>query len=210
MKLQQPVTPLSNHDDPQLLPRLLAGEQQAYRELVQRYSAAMRAVAFAIVGQRHVDDVVQEAWLAIVRSLGGFQCRSSLKTWMLTITANAAKSRYLQTRREQNGGAGPVLPGNLGPQRSAPSNGGWSPGPLEWHEDTPEALLDEEHLRCCMEQTLGAMPGLQRQVLLLRERQGLELEVIAEQLAISLTNARVLLHRGRLKLFAAIERYQAA
>lgn len=172
MELQQPVTPLSNHDDPQLLPRLLAGDQQALRELVQRCSGAMRAVAFAIVGQRHVDDVVQEAWLAIVRSLGGFQCRSSLKTWMLTITANVAKSRYLQTRREQNSGAGPVLPGNLGPRRFAPSNGGWPPDPLEWHADTPEALRDEEQLRRCMEQTLSAMPGLQCQVLLLHERQG--------------------------------------
>lgn len=208
MQALQPANPVVTQDDPQLLPRLLAGEQQAYRELVRRHSGAMRSVAFAIVGQRHVDDVLQEAWLAIVRNLGGFQCRSSLKTWMLTITANAAKSRYAQNRRDLGHSTLPATPGSLGPERFSATDGSWAPAPVEWHEDSPEALLDEEQLRDCMEQVLSAMPGLQSRVLLLRERQGLELEVIAEQLQISLTNVRVLLHRGRLKLFAAIERHQ--
>jgi len=79
--------------DTDLLDRLLAGEQTAYRELVARYQGAMRAVAYAIVGSRHADEVVQDAWLAVVRSLGGFQGRSSLKTWLLTITAYTAKTR---------------------------------------------------------------------------------------------------------------------
>lgn len=87
-------------DDTLLLQRLLAGEQQAYRELVSAYQSPMRAVAYAIVGSRHVDEVVQDAWLSVVRNLSGFQGRSSLKTWLLTITANAAKGRYKQNRRE--------------------------------------------------------------------------------------------------------------
>lgn len=86
--------------DTELLDRLLAGEQTAYRELVARYQGAMRAVAYAIVGSRHADEVVQDAWLAVVRSLAGFQGRSSLKTWLLTITANTAKTRLKHNRRE--------------------------------------------------------------------------------------------------------------
>jgi DNA-directed RNA polymerase specialized sigma subunit, sigma24 homolog len=87
-------------DDAQLVRRLLAGEAQAYKELVGTYQSPMRAVAYAIVGARSSDDVVQDAWLSVVRNLAGFQGRSSLKTWLLTITANSAKSRYKQNRRE--------------------------------------------------------------------------------------------------------------
>src|SRR5690349_6028486 len=87
-------------DDTQLLERLLAGEQKAFKELVSTYQSPMRAVAYAIVGQRHVEEVVQDAWLSVVRNIGRFEGRSSLKTWLLTITANSAKSRYKLNRRE--------------------------------------------------------------------------------------------------------------
>lgn len=196
-----PLTPVS--DDLQLLPCLLAGEQRAFRELVRQHQGAMRSVALAIVGQRYVDDVVQDAWLAIVHNLGGFQCRSSLKTWMLTITANAAKGCYVQNRRE----AGRfVRPAQAGEQRFA-EEGDWAP-PLEWHEDSPEALLCAEQLRGCLEQTLNSLPLLQRRVLFSRERQGHALEAIGGQLGISRSHVRVLLHRARLQLFAALKRHQ--
>lgn len=80
-----------------LLERLLAGEQSAFKELVDTYQGAMRAVAYAIVGSRNADEVVQDAWLAVVRNLAGFQQRSSLKTWLLTITANTAKTATNRT-----------------------------------------------------------------------------------------------------------------
>lgn len=197
-----PLTAVS--DDLHLLPRLLAGEQRAFCELVRQHQGAMRSVAQAIVGQRHVDDVVQDAWLAIVRNLGGFQCRSSLKTWMLTITANAAKCHYVQNRREASRF---VRSAQAGDQRCA-EEGDWAP-PLERHEDSPEALLCAEQLRRCLEQTLSSLPLLQRRVLLSRERQGQALEAIGGQLGISRSHVRVLLHRARLQVFAALERHQA-
>ena len=64
--------------DSELLSRLLAGEERAFRELVSTYQGAMRAVAFAIVGTRHADEAVQDAWLSVVRNLDGFEGRSSL------------------------------------------------------------------------------------------------------------------------------------
>ncbi len=78
-------------DDSELLKRLLSGEQRAFRDLVSTYQSAMRAVAYAIVGNRHADEVVQDAWLSVVRNLSGFEGRSSLKTWLLTITAKFRK-----------------------------------------------------------------------------------------------------------------------
>ncbi|MOA05595.1 RNA polymerase sigma factor YlaC [compost metagenome] len=80
--------------------------------------------------------------------------------------------------------------------------------PFAWHQDTPEALLTEDELRECMEKTLLSLPELQSSVLLLRDRQGLELEEICNLLEISLSNVRVLLHRARLKVFATVEHFE--
>ena len=144
-------------DDTELLKRLLAGEQQAFRELVSTYQGAMRAVAYAIVGNRHADEAVQDAWLAVVRNLVSFESRSSLKTWLLTITANAAKNRYKQNRREVLLDDLPSPHGTIDDDRFS-SDGHWLLAPLAWHQDTPEALLTEHELRECLEQTLLSLP----------------------------------------------------
>lgn len=193
--------------DSELLPRLLAGEQLAYRELVATYQSAMRAVAYAIVGSRNADEVVQDAWLAVVRSLNGFQGRSSLKTWLLTITANTAKSRLKSNRREVLLDDIPSPHGSIDDSRFA-EDGHWLLAPHAWHQDSPDALLTEDELRQCLEKTLASLSDLQSSVLTLRERQGLELEEICNLLDISLSNARVLLHRARLKVFATVEHFE--
>lgn len=193
--------------DSALLTRLLAGEQRAFRELVVTYQGGMRAVAYAIVGSRHADEVVQDAWLAVVRHLHGFQGRSSLKTWLFTITANTAKTRLKQNRREVLLDDLPSPHGSVGDERFS-GDGHWLLAPHAWHEDSPEALLNASELRDCLEKTLVSLPELQNSVLLLRERQGLELDAICNLLDISLSNVRVLLHRARLKVFATLEHFE--
>jgi len=193
--------------DSALLSRLLAGEQKAFRELVATYQGAMRAVAFAIVGSRNADEVVQDAWLAVVRNLEGFQGRASLKTWLLTITANTAKTRLKHNRREVLLDDISSPHGSIGDERFA-DDGHWLLAPYAWHQDTPEALLTEAELRECLEKTLASLSELQGSVLHLREREGLELEEICNLLQVSLSNVRVLLHRARLKVFATLEHFE--
>lgn len=193
--------------DSELLARLLAGDDRAFRELVSTYQSAMRAVAYAIVGSRHADEAVQDAWLSVVRNLDGFEGRSSLKTWLLTITANAAKNRYKQNRREVLLDDLPSPHGCVDDDRFS-SDGHWLLAPFAWHQDTPEALLTEDELRECLEHTLLSLPQLQNSVLVLREREGLTLEDICNLLQITLSNARVLIHRARLKVFATVEHFE--
>lgn len=193
--------------DQALLARLRAGEQKAFRELVVTYQGAIRAVAFAIVGSRNSDEVVQDAWLAVVRNLDGFQGRSSLKTWLLTITANTAKTRLKYNRREVLLDDIPSPHGSIGDERFS-GDGHWLLAPHAWHHDSPEALLTEDELRECLEKTLASLSELQGSVLHLREREGLELEEICNLLEVSLSNVRVLLHRARLKVFATLEHFE--
>lgn len=189
------------------LARLRAGEERAYRELVQQYQGAMRAVAWAIVGSRFADEVVQDAWLAVVRHLDGFEGRSSLKTWLLTITANTARTRLKQSRREVLLDDLPAPHGSIDDARFA-ADGHWAERLADWHDETPEALLTASELRECVDKTIASLSELQSSVLLLREHQGLELLDICNLLDISLSNVRVLLHRARLKIFATIEHFE--
>lgn len=198
---------MSADNEARLLERLLLADQQAFKELVTTYQGAMRAVAYAILGSRQADEAVQDAWLAVVRGLPGFQRRSSLKTWLLTITANAAKNRYKKNRREVLLDDLPSPHGTVGDARFA-SDGHWLTAPSSWHEDSPEALLSQDELRECLEHTLLSLSQLQSSVLILRERQGLPLEEICNLLGISLSNVRVLLHRARLKVFATLEHFE--
>ena len=198
---------MTSDDELPLLSRLRKGEQRAFGELIHLHQGAMRAVAYAIVGSRHADEAVQDAWLAVVRGLPGFEGRSSLKTWLLTITANCSKLRLRQNRREVLLDDLPGPHGSVGDERFA-SDGHWLPGPQQWHEDSPEGLLAQDELRECLEHTLLSLSELQRSVLLLRERQGLTLDEICNLLEISLSNARVLVHRARLKVFATLEHFE--
>lgn len=192
-------------DEQLLLDRLLAHDSRAYQELVKTYQSSMYAVAVAIAGSHNSDDVVQETWLSVVRNLKNFQGRSSLKTWLLRITANSAKDCYKRNRREVLFGDFSVVEGI--PAGYSSSGSAWLAAPFAWHGDTPEALLIEGELRQYLEKTLLSLPLLQRQVFLMRDRYGLELKEIRDELDISLSNVRVLLYRARLRVFATIEEF---
>src|SRR3954464_15443068 len=86
--------------DAALLERLRAGDEAAFDALLARHYATMLAVAQTYVKTRAVaEEVVQEAWLGVLQSLGRFQGRSSLKTWILAILINKAKTRAIREDR---------------------------------------------------------------------------------------------------------------
>jgi len=87
-------------------------------------------------------------------------------------------------------------------------DGQWRTPPAAWSADTPEAILASEDMRALIARTLAEMPTAQQAVVTLRDIDGLEFEEICNILKISPSNARVLLHRGRQRLWQVLERYQ--
>src|SRR6478752_7472170 len=84
----------------ELLERLRAGDEAAFMELVDRYGPLMLRIALSHVSSRAVaEEVVQEAWLGVLTGLDRFEGRSSLKTWILRIVANRARTRGERERR---------------------------------------------------------------------------------------------------------------
>lgn len=191
----------------ELLPGLRAGDKACFHRLVEAYYGIMLVVARSIVGEAIADEVVQEAWLSVYKSISRFEGRSSLKTWILRITANQAKTRLRRESRQLSlesisGGDTELLPGRFN------ANGHWAVPPTAWHEDSPDALLTHREMGDCIEQTLTNLPDLQQAVFELKELQGHSFDEICNILDVSTSNARVLLHRARIRLYDKIEHFQ--
>ncbi|MGF1613717.1 MAG: RNA polymerase sigma factor [Gammaproteobacteria bacterium] len=195
-------------NDRVLVEQLLAGDEQAFAQLVRAYHGKLRYLARSIVGEAYADEVVQETWLATLKALPGFEARSSLKTWIFRILSNTAKSRV---RREIRSMAAGDLANEKEPALPAArfdTSGHWRTPPLPWHAETPEALLASDQLRECLEKTLAVLPASQRMVIVLRDVEGMAMADVCNILGVQETNARVLLHRARTRLRAVVEAYE--
>jgi len=192
-------------DEAALLAALRAGDERAFMELVTAYTPGMRRLALSFVRTPAVaDDVVSEAWLAVLRGLDRFEGRSSLKTWIYRIVANIARTRAVREARSTpfSAFATPDDP-SVDPDRFA-HDGAWD-SPLEpWR-----AILDSE-ARAVIEAAIATLPEQQRQVIELRDIEGWSSEEVRNVLELSETNQRVLLHRARSKVRAALEAYLGA
>lgn len=193
-------------DEQQLINDLIAGDDNAFRTVVRACQPSMLYVARAIVGNDRAADVVQDAWIKAIQALPKFERRSSLKTWILHIVGNTAKSlRRKESRVVASGDAQDME--NAGNRFAA--DGHWSEPPRLWHADTPERILGSEQLRDHLLKAIEALPDTQRAVLELRDIDGLELAEICNMLDLSESNCRVLLHRARTRLWEHIEKQQS-
>jgi RNA polymerase sigma-70 factor, ECF subfamily len=187
--------------DAELIRRLRVGDEQAFVALVERYHGSMLRIAASFVPSRAVaEEVVQDTWLAVLRGIARFEGRSSLRTWVFTILVNRARSTGTREQRSiPVADTGPVVDSSrFGP------DGGWSSPPERWIEEAEDRLAAgklAELLRSAMDD----LPARQREVVVLRDVEGMSSEEVCDVLAISEGNQRVLLHRGRSKLRQVLE-----
>jgi RNA polymerase sigma-70 factor, ECF subfamily len=200
-------------DDAELVARLRAGDERAFEDLVSRNYGTMLAVAQRYVSSRAVaEEVVQEAWLGVLKGIDRFEGRSSLRTWILRILVNTAKTRGAREARSTpysslapDGDEPSVDPDRFrGPDESFP--GHWRSHPGEWHALPEDALLGRETLQVVTD-AIAELPPAQRAVITMRDLQGYAPDEVSAVLEISDGNQRVLLHRARSRVRAALERY---
>lgn len=200
-------------DDVALVTALRSGEEQVFCQLVERWGGLMLRLALTHVANRAVaEEVVQEAWLTVLRSLDRFERRSSLRTWVLGIVVNVARSRARVERRSvplEPEVAGPsVEPARFLPADHPRWPHHWAAEPIAWR--TPEEDLLAGETRRIMLEAIAALPPTQREVLVLRDVEGVPASDVCNILGITDTNQRVLLHRARSRVRAALERHLAA
>jgi RNA polymerase sigma-70 factor, ECF subfamily len=198
-----------------LVAALRAGDEAAFAALVDRYSPSMIRVAQGYVRTRAVaEEVVQEAWVGVLRGLDRFEGRAALKTWIFRILVNTAKTRGERESRtvpfsslaghEDEGGP------SVDPDRFRdPSHrwgGHWAEPPERW-ETSPEHALIGAETREVVDAVIRTLPARQQQVITLRDIDGWDSDEVCNVLGLSETNQRVLLHRARSKVRAALEDY---
>jgi RNA polymerase sigma-70 factor (ECF subfamily) len=201
-------------DESALLAQLREGDERAFESLVETYHGRMMAVARTYVNTRAVaEEVVQETWIAVLRGLDGFEGRSSLKTWILRILANVAMTRGgREARSVPFSSLAPLdeLEPAVAPERFRPPGevlaGGWYQVPNDWSSLPETQLLGRESLDVA-KHAMGDLPPSQRRVIAMRDIAGYSPEETCEALEISDGNQRVLLHRARSHVRAALERH---
>jgi RNA polymerase sigma-70 factor (ECF subfamily) len=197
-----------------LVERLRAGDEAAFMALVDQLQPSMLRVARMYVSTAAVaEEVVQETWLGVLKGIGSFQGRSSLRTWIFRILANIAK-----TRGQREGRSVPfaTLAGDdldapaVDPHRfdtpEGSSRGRWSTLPDDWTGIPEDRLLGRETLGV-VGKAIDGLPPMQAEVIRLRDALGWTSEEVRNALDLSETNQRVLLHRARAKVRSALEQY---
>src|ERR671937_221103 len=196
-----------------LLESLRAGDEEAFRRLVREYQPSLVRVARIYVPtQAAAEDVAAETWLGVLTGLDRFEGRSSLRTWIFRILTNIAKTRAVRDGRTlpfsalQDPGRVPEAAVDadrfLDPEHPR-WPGHWSVKREAWPEGALLAAEPRERLAGAME----ALPATQRAVISLRDIEGWSSEEVRNALDLSETNQRVLLHRARSKVRAALEKY---
>lgn len=203
------MDPDGAEQDSDLLGGVRSGDERALEILVRRHAAALHRLAAAILGDDVLaDDVVQETWLAALRSLDGFQGRSSVRSWLLAICANTARTRRGKERR--------AVPFTAAwRDERAPSvevglftgSGYWAAPVTEW-DDAPHHAAANIALRRHLEQAIGQLPRRQREAVVASDVLGCTGAQSAQLLGVSPAHQRVLLHQGRARLRLALAEHR--
>jgi RNA polymerase sigma-70 factor (ECF subfamily) len=146
------------------------------------------------------EEVVQDTWVGVLRGIGRFERRSSFRTWLFRIVVNRAISAGARERRS-------VPVDDMGPVVDASrfdAGGSWRVPPEPWADQVDDRVIAVK-IAAQILTAIDELPLQQREVVTLRDVQGLSGEEVCAILDISNVNQRVLLHRGRSKLRQVIE-----
>ncbi len=196
----------SNKAEGTLVQKLRNGEEDAFGELIERYQARLLRVARSFVSSEAMaEEVVQDTWVAVMEGIHRFEERSSVGTWIFKILMNRAKTKG---QRESRYVPFPSLKKSMNDGLETPSEpesflgtgeegGDWAAVPARWEERTPERLVENKEALNLVEEAIESLSSNQRQVITLRDLEGLESEEVCELMNITPSNQRVLLHRAR-------------
>lgn len=195
------------NNDP--LKRLKNGDNTLFSELVRDHHRSLVALATPLVGISEAEEVVQNAWIKAYRAIANFEGKSHIRTWLSRIVINEARMQ-LRSRKKESlfSDYGRINDSDDTLAEYFSKDGRWGQPPTHWYFDSPDTLLMSDDLKNCLDRLLSEMPVNQRAMLEMRDTSELPFDEICNNLSISASNARVLLHRARTQLFKMVNHYQ--
>jgi RNA polymerase sigma-70 factor (ECF subfamily) len=192
--------------DYQLVARLQAGEEQALRDLADRYGSRIFQLAFRHMKNREdAEEVTQDVLMKVYRKVGSFRGDSALSSWIYRITFNTAMSRLRTNRMARLAAEERDRADSSSESRENPRP---ERQPVDWSHMPDEELLRAQ-LRLAAVSAIAELPEIYRVPVVLRDIQGLSTEEASTRLRVKDQTLKSRLHRGRLMLRQRLEAYRS-
>jgi RNA polymerase sigma-70 factor (ECF subfamily) len=200
-------------DDRRIIVGLRAGDEAVFAEMVDKYHGSLVRVAMRYVPSRAIaEEVAQDTWIGVIEGIDRFEGRSTVKTWLYRILIYRARARGERERRTtpmsalEHDESAPSVPTERFRGSDALWAGHWATPPKRWDGESEDRLLAAE-TRAIIDAAIGRLPQAQRDVIVLRDISNFSAAEVCELLDVTESNERVLLHRARSKVRAALEHY---
>jgi RNA polymerase sigma-70 factor (ECF subfamily) len=185
--------------DTELMMRVKAGDQSAFKAIVERYQRRVINVGYRFLGNREdAEDVAQETFLKVYLSAKSYKPRAKLFTYLYTIVTRLALNRLRKKKRlrwfsldqlERNGevGIGQEVPADPA--------------------DQPDQSLERAEREAIVRRALDALPAAQKTAVILSRYEGLSYKQIAEVMELSVSAVESKLHRAKQTLRKKLNAY---
>jgi RNA polymerase sigma-70 factor (ECF subfamily) len=178
-----------------LIERCLAGDQQAWEQIVRQHWRKVFNLAYKFVGRHdEAEDLTQDIFLKIFKALHTFDRRANFQTWLISISRNLCIDHYRSVRKERETMARDVDASQLAP----PSR-----------ERGPYGELEQVDLRQRIRLALAELPPTLREAVVLRDLQEFTYQEIADKLRLPEGTVKSRINRGRLELARQMRRLQS-
>jgi RNA polymerase sigma-70 factor (ECF subfamily) len=182
-----------------LIARLRQRDERAFSEVVRLHGDKVFNLVLRMVGTRaEAEDIAQEVFVTVFKSIDSFRGESKFSTWLLRIAANHSKNRikYLARRATDKNGLDGASEAHMADQGKAPMQG---------HIDAPDARLEAAELETLMQQAIATLDEEHRLLVVLRDIEELSYEEIVEITGLPEGTVKSRLHRARVALKEQLE-----
>lgn len=178
-----------------LIQRCLAGDQDAWAEIVRQHWRKVFNIAYKFTGKHdEAEDLTQDVFVRIFRSLETFDRRANFQTWLVSVARNLCIDHYRSVRKERETIDRGVDAGTLSPAAST---------------ESPMASLEQADRVALLRKALQALPPTLRSAVLLRDIEELTYQEIAERLKLPEGTVKSRINRGRTELARQIRRLRS-
>ena len=177
-------------EEKEWIARILQGERDLFHDLIRPYERTVYMTALSVVREpAEAEDVAQEAILKAYRGLASFRGDAKFSSWLISITLNEARSRLRKSAR--------VTVESLD---DTGQDGDYTPFLVADWREIPSETLEREELTEQIERAITNLPPTYREVFLLRDKEEMSIEEIAQTVGITANLAKVRLFRARMLL----------
>jgi RNA polymerase sigma-70 factor (ECF subfamily) len=184
-------------EEKEWIARILQGERDLFHDLIRPYERTVYMTALSVVREpAEAEDVAQEAILKSYRGLASFRGDAKFSSWLISITLNEARSRLRKSAR--------VTVESLD---DTGQDGDYTPFLVADWREIPSETLEREELTEQIERAITNLPPTYREVFLLRDKEEMSIEEIAQTVGITANLAKVRLFRARMLLQKRLAAY---